>query len=111
MGNWKFHSQNIQPKQPISVPVNFKREGGLKVPKPKILFTEYHKLYLQENFNEGKITGRKEDPSKVAEDFSASFFSRLVQKEKKLDEEDLEFVNVDIKCEKLKQDILEKCTL
>lgn len=109
-----------------------KKGWALKVPKPKTLFTEDQKLYLQEKFNIGKTTGRKEDPAKVAEDMRhvkkngvnrfpraqfltsqqiASFFSRLVQKEKKLDEEDLEAVDVDIKCEKLKQDILEKCTL
>lgn len=45
-----------------------KKGWALKVPKPKTLFTEDQKLYLQEKFNIGKTTGRKEDPAKVAED-------------------------------------------
>ncbi|CAC5384048.1 unnamed protein product [Mytilus coruscus] len=82
---------------------------ALKVIKPKTIFTQDQKAYLYEKFMIGKTTGRKEDPSKVAEEmryalkngenrFSrsqyltsqqvASYFSRLVQKEKKIDETD-----------------------
>ncbi|CAC5397853.1 unnamed protein product [Mytilus coruscus] len=83
---------------------------ALKVNKPKTIFTQDQKAYLYEKFMIGKTTGRKEDPSKIAEEmryafkngenrFSrsqyptsqqvASYFSRLVQKGKKIDETDL----------------------
>ena len=84
---------------------------AFKVNKPKTTFTEDQKAFLTDKFNVGKKTGRKEDPSKVAEEmrltkkdgvnrFSraqflttqrvSSYFSRLAQKDKKLMNQTLE---------------------
>ncbi|VDI45539.1 Hypothetical predicted protein [Mytilus galloprovincialis] len=41
---------------------------ALKVNKPKTIFTLDQRAYLHEKFMIGKTTGRKEDPSKVAEE-------------------------------------------
>lgn len=41
---------------------------ALKVHKPKTRFTEDQKQFLLDKFNAGKVTGRKEDPLKVAEE-------------------------------------------
>ncbi|CAC5418300.1 unnamed protein product [Mytilus coruscus] len=105
---------------------------ALKVNKPKTIFTQDQKAYLHEKFMIGKTTGRKEDPSKVAEEmryalkngenrFSrsqyltsqqvASYFSRLVQKEKKIDETDLIAATADSKCSVLKRNVLKECSL
>ncbi|CAC5385847.1 unnamed protein product [Mytilus coruscus] len=105
---------------------------ALKVNKPKTIFTQDQKAYLYEKFMIGKTTGRKEDPSKVAEEmryalkngenrFSrsqyltsqqvASYFSRLVQKEKKIDETDLIAATADSKCFVLKRNVLKECSL
>ncbi|CAC5381520.1 unnamed protein product [Mytilus coruscus] len=105
---------------------------ALMVNKPKTIFTQDQKAYLYEQFMIGKTTGRKEDPSKVAEEmryalkngenrFSrsqyltsqqvASYFSRLVQKEKKIDETDLIAATADSKCSVLKRNVLKECSL
>ncbi|XP_076090309.1 uncharacterized protein LOC143062528 [Mytilus galloprovincialis] len=105
---------------------------ALKVNKPKTIFTLDQKAYLHEKFMIGKTTGRKEDPSKVAEEMRyvlkngenrftrsqyltsqqiASYFSRLVQKEKKIDETDLIAATADSKCSVLKRKVLKECSL
>lgn len=83
---------------------------ALKVHKPKTRFTEDQKQFLLDRFNAGKVTGRKEDPLKVAEEMRkekrngqnrfrksefltsqqiSSFFSRITIKEKKTDRDDV----------------------
>ncbi|XP_063438318.1 uncharacterized protein LOC134719242 [Mytilus trossulus] len=106
---------------------------ALKVNKPKTIFILDQKAYLHEKFMIGKTTGRKEDPSKVAEEMRyvlkkwrknrftrsqyitsqqiASYFSRLVQKEKKIDETDLIAATADSKCSVLKRKVLKECSL
>lgn len=83
---------------------------ALKVHKPKTRFTEDQKQFFLDKFNAGKVTGRKEDPLKVAEEMRteqrngqnrfrksefltsqqiSSFFSRISMKEKNMDRDDV----------------------
>ncbi|CAC5371891.1 unnamed protein product [Mytilus coruscus] len=126
-------SFTIQPANNNNTATNKLNKGwALKVNKPKTIFTQDQKAYLYEKFMIGKTTGRKEDPSKVAEEmryafkngenrFSrsqnltsqqvASYFSRLVQNEKKIDETDLIAATADSKFFVLKRNVLKECSL
>ncbi|XP_056018366.1 uncharacterized protein LOC125654201 [Ostrea edulis] len=105
---------------------------ALKVKKPKIPFTDDQKAFMQEKFLIGKTSGRKEDPLKVAEEmrysvrngtkrFSkeqyltsqqiASYFSRMVQKDKKMDQDDLIAANANSTSFVLKQDVLKEIAI
>ena len=59
----------VQPSQQVTgLNRKLKKGWASKVPKPKTLFTEDQRLYLQEKFHVRKTTGREEKPSQVAED-------------------------------------------
>ncbi|XP_052676632.1 uncharacterized protein LOC128158002 [Crassostrea angulata] len=102
---------------------------ALKIKKQKVFFNDDQKDFLNEKFNIGKLTGKKEDPAKVSRDMPyvkkdgkhrfgkeeyltptqvASFFSRLSQKDRKCEDGDFLAASSDKKMCILKAEVLSR---
>ncbi|KAK3101223.1 hypothetical protein FSP39_001902 [Pinctada imbricata] len=100
---------------------------ALKSTKQRVVFNENQKEYVREQFQKGKKTGNKVDPYAAAVEmrnivvngkpkFSraefltgqqiASYFSRISQQERKMDQYDFEAANEEIKKEDLKNTLI-----
>lgn len=102
---------------------------ALKIKKQKVFFNDDQKDFLNEKFNIGKLTDKKEDPAKVSRDMPyvkkdgkhrfgkeeyltptqvASFVSRLSQKDRKCEDGDFLAASSDKKMCILKEEVLSR---